>query len=95
MKRHIRYLALAVGIVWPVSGFAQSQPTPSREQAELNAFYTPTTGRSDREHGEPAFARDKSPLAGSQGPATNPEGKNITEPEADPSTPSPNGLAKR
>ena len=61
----------------------------------MNAFYTPTAGRSDREHGEPAFSRDNNPLAGSQGPATNPEGKNITEPEASPSKPSPNGFAKR
>jgi hypothetical protein len=40
------------------------------------------------------YSRDKNPLSGSQGPATNPEGKNITEPTGSPTKASPNGPEK-
>jgi hypothetical protein len=78
-------------IAWPASGLAQNQPAPSREDAERNAFQTPT-GASKQ--GEPEHSRDKNPLSGSQGPATNPEGKNITEPTGSPTKASPNSPDK-
>jgi hypothetical protein len=79
-------------LVWPASGFAQNQLAPSRENAERNAFQTPTTGGSQQ--GETERARDKNPLSGSQGSATNPEAKNITEPTGRPTKPSPNSPDK-
>jgi hypothetical protein len=80
MYRCIGYFLIAACIWWPSSGLAQNQPTPSPDEAERNAFQTPTTSRSKQ--GEPEYSRDKNPLPGSQGPASNPEGKNITEPTA-------------
>jgi hypothetical protein len=83
---------IAAGTVWPALGFAQNQPAPSRDEAERNAFQIPAPDRSKQ--GEPGFSRDKSPLSGSQGPASNPEGKNITEPTGQPTKPSPNSPDK-
>jgi hypothetical protein len=91
VNRYIRNSIVAACIAWPSLGLAENQPTPSREDAERNAFQTPTTGAKQ---GEPERSRDKGPLAGSQGPAANPEGKNITEPTAQPTTASPNSPNK-
>lgn len=87
MKRLITSIFIAACIVWPAIGLAQNQPTPSGEHAERNAFQTPTASAPGQ--GEPGFARDKNPLAGSQEPATNPEAKNITEPTGSPSKANP------
>jgi len=92
VKRSIRYFMATACLAWPVSALAQNQPAPSREEAERNAFQTPTTGRS--QPGETEHSRDKNPLSGSQGPATNPEAKNITEPTGRPTKPSPNSSDK-
>jgi hypothetical protein len=92
MNRCIPFLVMAACIAWPGLGLAQSQPTPSREDAERNAFQTPATGL--HKQGEPDYSRDKNPLAGSQGAATNPEGKNITEPTGRPTKASPNSPEK-
>jgi hypothetical protein len=86
MDRYCRILVLAACMTWPAAGSAQNQPTPSRDDAERNAFQTPTTG-SSRQSGPQA--RDNNPLSGSQGPATNPEAKNITEPTNRPATSNP------
>jgi len=93
MNRCIRYFILIACIAWPALGFAQNQPAPSREDAERNAFQTPTTSSSSKQ-GDPERPRDKNPLSGSQGPATNPEGKNITEPTGSPAKASPNSPDK-
>jgi hypothetical protein len=92
MNRCIRYFMITACIAWPGLAHAQNQQTPSRDDAERNAFQTPTTGTAKQ--GEPDYARDKSPLAGSQGAATNPEGKNITEPSGRPTKASPNSPDK-
>jgi hypothetical protein len=92
MDPFIRYFAIAVCVAWPVLSFAQNQPTPSREDAERNAFQTPTTGKSGG--AGPGDARDNHPLSGGQGPSTNPEAKNITEPTGSPTKASPNSPDK-
>jgi hypothetical protein len=92
VKRSIRYFMATACLAWPVSALAQNQPVPSREEAERNAFQTPTTGGSQQ--GETERSRDKNPLSGSQGSATNPEAKNITEPTGRPTKPSPNSFDK-
>jgi hypothetical protein len=91
VNRFITKIVFAACIAWPASGLAQNQPVPSREDAERNAFQTPTTGSK---RGEPDRSRDQSPLSGSQGPAANPEGKNITEPTAEPTKASPSSPDK-
>jgi hypothetical protein len=93
MNRCIPLCVLIAGITWSAAGFAQNQPTPSREDAERNAFQTPTAGDNSKQ-GEPGYARDKNPLSGSQGPATNPEAQNITEPTGRPTKASPNSPDK-
>ena len=70
----------------------QNQPAPPREHAERNAFQTPTIGGSKQ--GDPGYPRGKNPLSGSQGAATNPEGKNIKEPTGRPTKASPNSPDK-
>jgi hypothetical protein len=92
VKRSIGYFMVTACLAWPASGLAQNQPAPSREEAERNAFQTPTTGGSQQ--GETDRSRDKNPLSGSQGSATNPEAKNITEPTGRPTKPSPNSPDK-
>jgi hypothetical protein len=92
MNRCIRYFVFTACIALPASGFAQIQPAPSREDAERNAFQTPTTGGSKQ--GDPEHPREQNPRSGSQGPATNPEAKNITEPTGRPTKASPNSPDK-
>jgi hypothetical protein len=94
MSRPIRCAIVLVCMMWPGLALAQSQASPSREDAERNAFQTPTTGRSGGGQTDASTSRERQPLSGSQGPSTNPEGKNITEPEGHPSSPSPSGPAK-
>jgi hypothetical protein len=91
MNRYIGYVALAACMTWPASAFAENQPTPSREDAERNAFQTPTTGSARQGGPEP---RNTNPLSGSQGPAANPESRNITEPTGRPTKASPNSPEK-
>lgn len=92
MNRSIRTIVVIASLVWPVWAQAQTAPAPTSSDAEKNAFQTPSTGRGQQ--GEPGYDRDKNPLAASQGPATNPEGKNITEPDNRPDKPSPNSSKK-
>jgi len=87
VKRTISYVVIVGCLAWPAIGLAQNQPAPSGDDAERNAFQTPTTGTA--KPGEPGYSRDRNPLAGSQGPASNTEGKNITEPTGSPTKPSP------
>lgn len=91
MNRTTGYLA-AIAFVWPVWAQAQNTPATTSSDAERNAFQTPTAGKGQK--GEPGYVRDTNPMAASQGPATNSEGKNITEPTNRPSKPSPNSPQK-
>ena len=93
MNPWIRVFLLVACMTWSASASAQNQPAPSGEDAERNAFQTPTTGGSSKQ-GEPGYSRDKNPLAGSQGPGTNQEGKNATEPTGRPNKASPNSPDK-
>jgi hypothetical protein len=93
MTSFFRIVALAACIAWPASAVAQNQPTPSRDDAERNAFQTPTTADGTKP-GEPGYHRDTNPLSGSQGPATNQEGKNSTEPTNRPTKATPSSPDK-
>jgi hypothetical protein len=79
----IRCFAIAVGIAWPVLAFAQNQPTPSREDAERNAFQTPTAGNPDTPGQGNAGKRDAGvepdSQAGAQNTSTTPEAKNADQ----------------
>jgi len=80
----IRCFAIAAGLTAPILCFAQNQPTPSREDAERNAFQTPTTGKSAAESSG-AGARRESGVepdsqAGAQNSSNNPEAKKSAEP---------------
>jgi hypothetical protein len=90
-RSFVTVIALAC-LTWPAFATAQTASTPSGSDAERNAFQTPAAGGGQK--GEPGYVRDSNPLAASQGPATNTEGKNITEPTNRPSTPSPNSPGK-
>jgi hypothetical protein len=92
MNRSLKSVIVLACCTWPAFATAQTAPAPSGGDAERNAFQTPTT--SGGQKGEPGYVRDSNPLAASQGPATNSEGKNITEPTNRPSKPSPNSPGK-
>jgi hypothetical protein len=70
-------------------GFAQNQPTPSREDAERNAFQTPTAGNPTAPGqggaGKPEAGVEPDSQAGAQNTSTNPKAT---------SKASPNGPAK-
>jgi hypothetical protein len=93
MKLCNRFFLVIACMTWFGSAFAQNQPAPSGKDAERNAFQTPTAGDSARK-GEPGSPRDNNPLAGSQGPATNQEGKNATEPTGRPTKATPDSPDK-
>ena len=92
MNRFTRYFTVAACIAWPAVTFAQNQPTPSREDAEPNAFQAPSTGNAGG-GGQPerGSSRGGQSPSSSQQPSTNPEAQNITEPTGRPSKPSPGG----
>jgi hypothetical protein len=91
MNRSLKTVVLIAALAWPIWAQAQTAPAPTSSDAEKNAFHTPD---SRGKQGEPGYQRDKNPMAASQGPATNPEGKNITEPDNRPDKPSPSSPGK-
>ncbi len=92
MRRLISYFVLVtMFMAGTTAGFTQNAPTPSRDDAEKNAFQTPNAGSTNTKSGSSGEAAK---TGSSQHSGSNPEAKNIDEPRGTPEKASPNGTAK-